>query len=211
MSEVGSDHSAAGYEYSSMTLLGNYIYAAVGSDGLLIFDVSDPSSPLLVSQIDTDDDANGVASADGWLFVAADREGVIPFRIYSPGDSLVEYDAMDTGGRASWIYASGDYVFVADRYAVIVLRNTAASIEECSKVPEDYSLSVWPNPFNASCRIKLPAGSEIEIFDRSGRLVSKLSTADGLAEWKPSDDLGSGVYLFRASAGGRTGSAVYLK
>jgi len=240
MTEYGSDPEATGYEYKALAVTENYAYAAAGDDGIIIFDISDPSSPAEVAQIDTDDDAEGIAVANDWLYVAADRDGVIPYRIISPGDSLVQYDAFDTGGRAKCVYAEANYVFIADRYAVLILRNTGVGIAERLHRPEIISISVAPNPFNSTVKISveqtflsvqnggdqtgmsgLPL--EIEIFDISGRMVANIpltgsesaepssTNNSGACRWQPNESIGSGIYLVRIKGTNATAKVVYIK
>ncbi len=239
MSEVGSDPSASGYEWTAMTILNDYAYAAAGDDGFVVFDISDPTSPSIVKEVETDDDAEGIAVVDGWLYVAVDRDGVVPYKIVAPGDSLIEFDAVKTGGRAKGIYASGNYIFVADRYAVIVMRNTAATIGDRSvEMPDNLSIDTWPNPFNAAVTIFVGETGRsplrIEIFDISGRMVAEIPVGEGPRAltpcgdvkngstqgcsptaiiWRPDENIGSGVYLVRArfSNGSIKKKVVYLK
>ncbi|MCK5833692.1 T9SS type A sorting domain-containing protein [bacterium] len=216
MTEIGRDDSADDHEYVDLTVSGNYAYAAAGSDGLLIFDISDPTSPELVKEIDTSDDAEGIATANGWLYVAIDRNGVVPFKIEDVGDSLTQYDDFVTGGRSKGIYANGNYVFVADRYAVMVLRNTVTDIQENLFLPQAANINLWPNPFNSACYIETPFNSVVKIYDSVGHLVAELPAElnnNGLATWRPSPQLSSGNYLIRAKNGNSesTGKAIYIK
>ncbi len=89
------------------------------------------------------------------------------------------------------------------------------SIEEPRKLPQRHSISVYPNPFNAVCRIETGLSiAEIEIYDLSGRLVDKIdSSKDGITHWRPADSLPSGVYYIRVSSGSNntTTKAVLLR
>jgi len=215
MTEVGRDATATDFDYMGMTVLGSFAYVAAGSDGLLVFDVSNPASPALVREIDTPDDAVGVTSANGWVYVAVDREGVLPMRIVGAGDSLVGYDNFPTGGRSKGIYAEGQYVFVADRYAVMILRNTSTSIEEGFSLPERWEMGIWPNPFNSACSFNAPSGSVVRIYDATGRIVAELPhiMTKETGRWEPGREIGSGNYFIRADFGNRIYSckATYIK
>jgi len=107
-------------------------------------------------------------------------------------------------------------------------------------VPEQFTISAYPNPFNSSVAITVGEGftpSRIEIYDINGRMVeiippgppltrgeeeskSPLSKGDlGGFVWQPDAALGSGVYLVRAVIPGNKGfqplvqtkRVVYLK
>jgi len=198
MGLYGSDASAAGYDYTELNVVGDYAYASAGNDGIIIFDVSNPSAPFISAEYETDDDAEGIAISGDWLYVAMDRDGAVPYRILAPGDSLIEYDAFDTGGRANDIHADLNYVFVADRDALLILRNTEYGIEEDALRPTDSEIGVYPNPFNSSCRLDVPANALIQIYDITGKLVSSPvqfegNYRDGII-WTPPPELPSGVY-----------------
>ena len=47
-----------------------------------------------------------------------------------------------------------------------------------TELPRKSALAVYPNPFNAGCRIVSP--SDIDIFDVSGRLVRTIPAAAGI-------------------------------
>ncbi|MCD6502380.1 T9SS type A sorting domain-containing protein [bacterium] len=101
-------------------------------------------------------------------------------------------------------------------------------------LPADYSLRVYPNPFNSAVRISVGAGlapSRIEIFDINGRMVDEISANSvgsrhastagdaGVAPtvreyiWQPDKSLGSGVFFVRVSSSDKsiTKRVVYLK
>ncbi|MCD6502350.1 T9SS type A sorting domain-containing protein, partial [bacterium] len=100
-----------------------------------------------------------------------------------------------------------------------------------ASLPEEFSISAYPNPFNSAVNISLSAGVGasdarsgqvgIEIFDISGRLVADLPVTNcGSPQfvptpqiWTPEKSLGSGVYLVRAKIGDKeiTKRIVYLK
>ena len=71
--------------------------------------------------------------------------------------------------------------------------------------PQSKELAIYPNPFNARCRIR--GEGSIEIYDVSGKLVSII---EGDTIWEPSPELPSGVYLIK-SPRGETGTAILLR
>ena len=215
MTEVGSDPGASGYDYTALTVYGDRAYASADEDGVIVFDVSDPTSPEEIGDYETTDDAEGIAAAEGWVYVAADRDGVIPFRITAEGDSLETYDGYPTGGRAKDIHAEDGYVYVADRYAVIVLRNNLSSIGEDNPLPEEFEISAHPNPFNGSCSVRLPGDftGSTGVYSIVGREVDRIQIAKGLGRWTPPADMGSGLYFIVPPKHITTGpvSVFYLK
>ena len=89
-----------------------------------------------------------------------------------------------------------------------------AAFEDKSVLPEELSLTAYPNPFNSSCVIAVsgPDIQFLEIYDIGGRWVESLPVSDGQARWCPAK-CPSGIYFARAKGGG--GNAIvkllYLK
>jgi len=82
--------------------------------------------------------------------------------------------------------------------------------------PKDYVLRSYPNPFNASCKIYVPVGSECEIIDINGRTVKAYNSSEtqsGEITWHPEKSISAGVYTVRAKINDRTltGRILYVK
>ncbi|MCD6417560.1 T9SS type A sorting domain-containing protein [bacterium] len=58
---------------------------------------------------------------------------------------------------------------------------------------------VLPNPFNSSCRISVPDGSKVEIFDIRGNLVASHSGGNQFL-WHPNNSAPAGIYSVRCTA-----------
>ncbi len=87
-------------------------------------------------------------------------------------------------------------------------------IEEIQSNPSLFSISIIPNPFNSSCKISAPAGSTLEIFDISGKLIRTIKMKSTEELWQPEPFISSGIYLIRTTTKtGRklTKRIVYLK
>ncbi|MCK5832900.1 T9SS type A sorting domain-containing protein [bacterium] len=67
------------------------------------------------------------------------------------------------------------------------------------ELPKKLAVSVYPNPFNAACRIVAPSKSKVKIFDINGRLVENLTNRFESGQtstiWAPKNSIGSGVYF----------------
>ncbi len=78
--------------------------------------------------------------------------------------------------------------------------STYAGVNELTKLPQNFSLSATPNPFNSSCRItyNLAEDAILEIFDISGKQIfhREISAGVGSILWSP-DDIPSGIYFAR--------------
>ena len=91
------------------------------------------------------------------------------------------------------------------------------AVRETPKTPDSPTIAAYPNPFNSSCRIVLPADAELEIYNIAGNLVFADKNRTGPAGtrtviWNPGN-LPGGVYLVRAESGTKTitGKVLYLK
>ncbi len=90
------------------------------------------------------------------------------------------------------------------------------SVDEIpTKLPNKLDIAVYPNPFNASCRIEMSGiVDKIEIFDVNGLLVESLDPNNGgFVLWHPEGKFPSGVYYIRVTGDNerRTVKAVLLR
>jgi hypothetical protein len=126
---------------------------------------------------------------------------------FSPGE-YIEVDSLNPG-RGHWVISR----FPAELYAPYASRwSEKAGFDneifdiygaspppppgfngeiEMPTIPREFSVGIFPNPFNSACQIT--AFGEVEIFDISGRLVRKFKNGN-------SSDKGSGkvTYLWDA-------------
>ena len=86
-----------------------------------------------------------------------------------------------------------------------VVKLSPSGVSENVIVPEQFKLSVFPNPFNSSCTITAPSGAKIKIYDLQGKLISKgiqsFSESQGKRTliWQPDETIRSGVYFVKAT------------
>ncbi|HBC46757.1 MAG TPA: hypothetical protein DEO84_11735, partial [candidate division Zixibacteria bacterium] len=144
-----------------------------------------------------------------YAYVGDDGSGLQVIDISDPVNPafVVSYD---TPGAARRIDISGEYIFIADIFSTMILRNTFEGISGDNPVPQNFSLSPsYPNPFNASTaiRYKLPASSDVslDIFDITGRKIETLTSGhqdagEHQAVWNASGRA-SGIYFYRLKAG----------
>ena len=91
--------------------------------------------------------------------------------------------------------------------------------ENLIKIPEKMELETYPNPFNAAISIVTPGDARIRIYDIGGGLIDDFASCENSKShkakyiWKPTSELGSGVYLIRAEYDGRSDfkRVIYLK
>ena len=99
---------------------GNYAYVAAGAAGLLIFDISVRSSPVLVATFDTPGWAWGVAVSGGYAYVADGSQGVTVLNVSDPR-TPAWVSAVDTAGNALHVAVNGNFAYVADNSAFTIL------------------------------------------------------------------------------------------
>ncbi|HDG68185.1 MAG TPA: T9SS type A sorting domain-containing protein, partial [candidate division Zixibacteria bacterium] len=92
-------------------------------------------------------------------------------------------------------------------YVCITHNGEGRTIEEISGIwgnwtkPESVGIDIYPNPFNSSCIISVPAGAGMEIYNLQGRLVYAfpgISKGPEKYIWHPDRSIPAGVYLVRA-------------
>ncbi len=66
-----------------------------------------------------------------------------------------------------------------------------------NKKPEAFTISAYPNPFNAALAIDAPEGAVIQAFDIEGRLVAEIDNR----VWQPKEGIASGIYLIKITSG----------
>jgi hypothetical protein len=97
-----------------LSMLGNYVYAPAGEEGVKIFDASIPSATMLVATLDTRGFATGTAVSGNRAFVAdGPWGGMLGIDVSVPWDPS-PISCIDTPGDAFAIAVSGDVAYVAD-------------------------------------------------------------------------------------------------
>jgi len=121
----------------------------------------------------------------------------------SDGGFIVAGSSSSIDGDVTGNHGSYDYW--------VVKLSTDIWVEETHAGPDEFSLTVSPNPFNSAVTITAPENAIIEIFDINGRNIPTLGGGEQV--WRPEASVGSGVYLVRARIGDKdiTKRVVYLK
>ncbi len=190
------------------------------SAGILIADVSDPTTPRLMSEYELEyaGDWTGyyiedLVIVDDRLVVANSLKGLHFIDISNP-ENPFESEYLFTPGIAGGVAAFDHYTCVADY--------SNFGIYDCSghfSVPYDESnaaefytlLTIYPNPFNNLTRILYtldkPGFTTLGIFDIAGREVAVLREGylkpGDYSTVLSSDDMPSGVYFCRLVSSGR--------
>jgi len=114
---VGS-YDTPGYAHTVFKT-GNYAYITDSSDGLLIVDVSNPTTPIQVGNYNTPGQAEHVYVWNSYAFVADGTDGLRMVSVADP-TTPTEIDYYDTG-VSSATFADDQFVYLADRMSGLVL------------------------------------------------------------------------------------------
>ncbi|MDP8238840.1 MAG: choice-of-anchor D domain-containing protein [Candidatus Hatepunaea meridiana] len=92
---------------------GDYVCAAVGENGLVVIDISDPDNPNIVGSFDTPGIANGVTLIGEHAYIGDGENGLLVINVSDPENPDLVY-SKDTPGFTTNIVVHGDYAFAAD-------------------------------------------------------------------------------------------------
>jgi hypothetical protein len=197
-----------------------YVYLAHSIAGLIVADISNPSQPRELGRFNgfpgTPNSA-GVALSGKIAFLAVDELGVWAIDVSNPAVPM-PVAASATAGQAIRVAVSGEYIYVADVYGLVVLKfNQPTDVHdgEPGSLPDGVRLGQnYPNPFNPKTTISFQVASRehvrLVIYNLLGQEVAVL--VDGIRaagthsiDWNGTDKNGkvaaSGMYLYRLSVG----------
>lgn len=104
----------------------DYAYLIVGTQGLLVIDVSDPTSPIEVGSHSTRGYAQAI-TLDGTRAYVANRSDGLTILDVSDPMRPVEVGHLDTAGSAWDVVVSGSYAFIADSQAGLQIVDVSRS------------------------------------------------------------------------------------
>ena len=130
---------------------------------------------------------------------------------YSTSGAFLDYTAPDFECNPMGSFSAGDSVEVCVEAEDIIDICEPNELDTCWTFfirgtgigefdrPDEFTSCIYPNPFNAAVSIRAEKIVEsVKIYDATGRIVHSISPSefcDGLAVWKPSTELASGLYL----------------
>jgi hypothetical protein len=100
---------------SELTVSGDYLYTANGTDGLHIYDISDAAHPIEVGHVEEtggNGSATGVSVSGNYAYLANDGDGLRVYDVSNPG-SPSNIAHVLSGGIAQAVAVSGDNAYVA--------------------------------------------------------------------------------------------------
>ena len=123
----------------NVTIAGNLAYVAKYTDGLAIFDITDPVNPVPLGTLATPSDAYAVAISGGFAYVAVSVAGIAVIDVSVPANPTL-VATCDTPGQAVDVAVSGTSVCVADNFAGLQIIDVSdpASPTLIGNVPTGY-------------------------------------------------------------------------
>ncbi len=147
-------------------------YVAGGAAGLLVIDVSDPSTPVLLSATETAGVAIEVAVADGVALVADDSGGLVIFDIAEAAPSILA--TVATGGRALDLA-------VGDGLALVAADSAGLAIVDVTDPAEPVLLTSFMPPVPFASRAVARRGDGLVALATTGARVLTLDLTDPTA------------------------------
>lgn len=105
---------------NGIALAGDYAYVAGTSTGLLVLDISDPTTPVLVSSVDLSGVAQRVALGGLHAFVAVGSLGVQVVDVTDPTAPAV-VGGLDRDGSVMDVATDGVLLYMADGYGLVIV------------------------------------------------------------------------------------------
>ena len=169
----------------AMAQAASHLYVALGNKRIRVLDISDPTMPVELDQIDLPAAAYNLAADGNVLYAAVDRFGVFTYDITLPGSPQLEsvLPALDT---AFHVQPFGDYLLVSDYESGLVIHRRPCRFTEYpvstpvgANRPGLIVSSATPNPFNLAVSIEItvaePAVIHAFVVDAAGRMVADLA------------------------------------
>jgi hypothetical protein len=129
--------------YSRVYVQGAYLYAIDEADGTQVFDIIDPTRPILLDTVPGAGDSNNGSYVSGkYLYVGAGAEGLQVVDVSNPYNASVK-SLTPTAGNASDVTIVGKLAYIADTASFTVF-NIASSTNPTlvSSVPLSNSLAL---------------------------------------------------------------------
>jgi len=164
---------------NGFAIIGNYLLASDGPDGLAVIDIGDPSNPILVDEYKTTWATD--ITIDGDYAFLADGNGALKVFAIDNLPSVKLVTELPSGGYWTGSIIHDDYLFGIDRFVgihVFEIEEQAIAKAQVKKPSNTAFIDAYPNPFNASAAItiELPERADVDlsIYDISGRKVTTI-------------------------------------
>ena len=165
---------------NGIALVGKYLLAADGPNGLAVINVSNPQEPTLENSYTTVWGTD--LAVDGDFLYLSDGEGALKVFDISHLPDVELVDEIPNSGYWTHIYAKDGTIYGVDALAgvyIYELQKLTTYAKETSNLPvQNKIIDVYPNPFNSSTAITFSLAEktriDLSIYDVSGRQVETL-------------------------------------
>jgi hypothetical protein len=178
----------------------------VGEIGLGQYDLSSPSSPAVVAELDFASSAIDAVQSGEHLYIATRDDGILNISVPYSGNPTTVDSVRLVGNRMD---VSGSRVALASEHGAWLIDwnlSSDAPNDEPRQLPLSFRLAQnYPNPFNPETSIEYtldrPTRTKLTVFNSLGQVVRVLH--NGLQQPGihrvvfDAGDLASGVYLYR--------------
>ena len=103
-----------------LVAVGNRLYVADNSLGIVTIDISDPNSPRILSQVSAAGGAQDLHVQSGYLYAAVGSAGVETFRLTDP-DLPHSMDVLDVGSAIVSVSGDAQTLWAVDQESVIAM------------------------------------------------------------------------------------------
>ncbi|MCB1059934.1 MAG: T9SS type A sorting domain-containing protein [Calditrichaeota bacterium] len=198
-----------------VTVVGDFAAVAVDMAGMQVFDISQPSSPELISTMPLNSFSitNSISSSGNYVFVTGQSEWLYVLNLENGSEPISVGRSLETlDGTEVAVSLNGQYAYTADNRRFQVFDCSAALPVENDRsalLPTEISLQAYPNPFNPSTSLSFELPKDVDVtlsvFDIQGRLVDEivnghLAAGAHTVNWSCAE-CASGVYLAAMKAG----------
>jgi uncharacterized secreted protein with C-terminal beta-propeller domain len=161
----------------NVVVSGNYAYVADSRKGLLIIDISNPSSPVLAGTYNIPGGFHGVFVSGNYAYVI-NHQGLQIIDISNPSSPTFT-DSYDTPGAAFGVTVSGNYAYVADGFSRIPVLDISDP-SDIKLIAELYTRgSSWDLFLNNGYLYSADGWAGLSIIASDSISIEKVSTLSG--------------------------------
>jgi len=198
---------------TDLALQGNYLYVANEVGSLRVFDVSDPTNPVVISNTSTFGDE--IEIYQNYTFISKSYVGMNIFDISDPlNPELIETFNQFRRINGLSLNNQGKIFTASVEYGMLIFKNyLVTKVDDENEVtPTQFSLNQnYPNPFNPSTKISYSIPSSgfvtMKIYDILGNeialLINKEQTAGFYNVEFNATNFPSGIYIYTLQFGNR--------
>ncbi len=198
---------------TDLALQGNYLYVANEVGSLRVFDVSDPTNPVVVSNTSTFGDE--IEIYQNYTFISKSYVGMNIFDISDPlNPELIETFNQFRRINGLSLNNQGKIFTASVEYGMLIFKNDLVTKvdDENDVTPTQFSLNQnYPNPFNPTTKISYSIPSDgfvtLKVYDILGSEIAFLVNKEQTAGFYNVDfndtNFPSGIYIYTLQFGNR--------